>query len=65
MTGVALVVGLLTFAQTPNVNHGGTPGPSRYGLWLMPLAIPALRAMTSGSGSPRGRARLALVAAGA
>mgnify|MGYP006273534019 CR=1 FL=1 len=63
VTGVALVVGLLTFAQTPNVNHGGTPGPSRYGLWLMPLAIPALRAMTSGSGSPRGRARLALVAA--
>jgi hypothetical protein len=31
---------LAVFAQTTNVNHGGTPGPSRYGLWLIPLALP-------------------------
>ena len=31
------------FAQTTNVNSGGTPGMSRYGLWVIPLAIPFLR----------------------
>jgi hypothetical protein len=31
------------FAQTPNVNHGGTPGISRYALWLIPLALPAFQ----------------------
>jgi hypothetical protein len=31
------------FAQTTNFNHGGTIGLSRYGLWLIPLAMPALR----------------------
>ena len=34
---------LFAFAQTPNVNHGGTFNPSRYGLWLIPLGIPLLR----------------------
>ncbi len=34
---------LLSFAQTPNFNHGGTPGISRYALWLIPLAIPILQ----------------------
>ena len=34
---------LLSFAQTPNFNHGGTPGISRYTVWLIPLAIPILR----------------------
>jgi hypothetical protein len=31
------------FAQTANVNSGGTPGMSRYGLWVIPLTIPLLR----------------------
>ena len=31
---------LLAFSQTPNINHGGTPGPSRYALWLLALAAP-------------------------
>ncbi len=38
--GVWFVFG---FAQTTNVNSGGTPGMSRYGLWVIPLAIPLLR----------------------
>ena len=33
---------LFAFTQTVNVNSGGTPGPSRYGLWLLPLALPWL-----------------------
>lgn len=40
---VALVMGMIFlfgFAQTSNVNHGGTPGLSRYGIWLVPLTIP-------------------------
>jgi hypothetical protein len=36
---------LFAVAQTPNVNHGGTVGMSRYGVWivaiLVPFAIPA------------------------
>ncbi|MBZ5556724.1 MAG: hypothetical protein LAO77_05555 [Acidobacteriia bacterium] len=35
---------LFSFTQTTNVNSGGTPGPSRYGVWLLPLAIPVLEA---------------------
>lgn len=31
---------LFAFAQTMNVNHGGTPGMSRYALWLLPVAAP-------------------------
>ena len=34
---------LVSFAQTPNINHGGTPGISRYTLWLVPLALPILQ----------------------
>jgi hypothetical protein len=34
---------LASFAQTPNFNHGGTPGISRYTLWLIPLAVPILQ----------------------
>lgn len=40
-----LVIGLLfllSFSQTTNVNSGGTPNPSRYGLWLLPLTVPIL-----------------------
>ncbi|HYM22709.1 MAG TPA: hypothetical protein VEU08_05865, partial [Vicinamibacterales bacterium] len=36
------VILLVSFTQTTNVNSGGTPGPSRYGLWLIPLTLPVL-----------------------
>lgn len=36
---VALGIFLLSFAQAPNVNSGGTPGISRYATWLLPLAL--------------------------
>lgn len=39
--GLGLVF-LAAFAQTSNFNSGGTPGPSRYMLWLIPLAVPIL-----------------------
>jgi len=40
--GVAsTVMVLLAAAQVGNVNHGGTPGLSRYALWLAPPWIPA------------------------
>ena len=42
---VAFVAGLwflAVFAQTTNVNSGGTVHLSRYALWLLPLALPAL-----------------------
>lgn len=32
---------LLAAAQTANVNHGGTPGMSRYALWLFAAGLPA------------------------
>jgi hypothetical protein len=32
-----------SFAQNVNVNNGGTPGMTRYGIWLIPLLIPPLR----------------------
>lgn len=31
---------LIAATQTPNVNHGGTPGMSRYGVWLVALLLP-------------------------
>ncbi|MBI4263485.1 MAG: hypothetical protein HY657_03835 [Acidobacteria bacterium] len=35
---------LVAASQTPNVNHGGTPGMSRYGIWLLAVLSPlALR----------------------
>ncbi len=45
--GTVLLMGalfVLMFTQMLNVNSGGTPGPSRYGLWLLPVAIPVLEA---------------------
>lgn len=45
---------LFAFAQTMNVNHGGTPGMSRYALWLIPLAAPLVdAALRSTTGAPR------------
>jgi hypothetical protein len=43
--GIALAAALalpVAFAQTGNLNHGGTPGMCRYALWLIPLAAPLL-----------------------
>jgi hypothetical protein len=37
------VLFLVSFTQTANFNSGGTPSLSRYGLWLVPFAIPVLR----------------------
>jgi hypothetical protein len=46
-SATALAIGglfIVMFTQTTNMNSGGTPGPSRYGLWLLPLSIPLLEA---------------------
>jgi hypothetical protein len=50
---------LMSFAQAPNVNHGGTPSLSRYALWLIPLPLLVL------DPAPRGRrvAALAVITA--
>jgi len=40
---VAAVVFLASVSQTTNYDHGGTPGMSRYALWLIPLLVPFLR----------------------
>lgn len=53
----ALAAALLlpfAFAQTTNVNHGGTPGISRYALWLIPLAVPLLLAASGRHKAPPG-----------
>ncbi len=67
--GLSLLAGgafLLAFAQSTNMNNGGTPGLSRYGTWLVPLAIPVLQRAreTASSRCRRGLAVLA-VASGA
>jgi hypothetical protein len=36
---------LLSFTQAGNFNSGGTPGPGRYGLWLVPFAVPICAAV--------------------
>jgi hypothetical protein len=43
--GLTALLFLLSFTQTTNVNSGGTPDPSRYGLWLVPFALPILGAV--------------------
>lgn len=41
LAGIAMgALFIVSIAQADNVNHGGTPGMSRYALWLIPLAIP-------------------------
>jgi hypothetical protein len=56
-----------TFAHVTNFNHGATPGMSRYALWLIPLAIPLLRAAREPASAtndthPLGRRQLAALA---
>jgi hypothetical protein len=56
----ALAIGgwfLFVFAQTTNVNSGGTVHVSRYALWLLPLGLPFLAATAHWLG-PRLRALL-------
>jgi hypothetical protein len=55
----ALVVLLFAFSQTNNVHAGGSVGPSRYSLWLLPLAIPILDAARAAFRPAFGRALLA------
>lgn len=50
----ALVLCVL-FATSANVNHGGTPGPSRYGVWLLPFLL----CWFIGAGPVAGRRRIA------
>jgi hypothetical protein len=38
---------LVLFVQPGNINHGGTRGMSRYGLWLAPFVLPALARLAS------------------
>jgi hypothetical protein len=42
LAALCVGVGTILFAatQTPNVNHGGTPGMSRYGVWLLAVMLP-------------------------
>ena len=47
--GAVAALFLLSFTQTTNVNNGGTPGPSRYGLWLVPFAVPICAAVPAGA----------------
>jgi hypothetical protein len=59
------VVFLLAFTRVGNINHGGTPGPSRYTLWLVALAAPWLVAgRAAGARWRRAMTALALVSAG-
>ena len=39
-------------ATATNVNHGGTPGLSRYATWFIPLAIPLFQAIDRVAGPP-------------
>lgn len=53
---IAAAVFLFSFSRTTNVHHGGTPGLSRYALWLIPLTIPLLSALHKSAGAPWRRA---------
>jgi len=55
------VVFTTSFAQTTNFNSGGTPGLGRYGVWLVPLAIPLL-AYADRAGGRRWHAAMAVIA---
>ncbi len=59
-TGIAAAL-LIVFAQTTNFNSGGTPGPSRYGLWLLPLALPFLGDVPERAAWGRGLALASLI----
>jgi Glycosyltransferase family 87 len=45
---VSVAVLLVIFGQVINLNHGGTPGLSRYALWLLPMTVPWLNVTGAG-----------------
>ena len=49
VAGIAAGIFLFAFSRTTNVHHGGTPGMSRYALWLVPLSVPLLWIMNAGA----------------
>jgi hypothetical protein len=51
LSAVSATFLLYSFAQTTNVHHGATPSLSRYGLWLIPTAIPLLAAARDAFGA--------------
>lgn len=59
----AALVLLASVSQAGNVNHGGTPGLSRYALWLIPLAIPLLEACAPIAAARRGLGIVAVASA--
>jgi hypothetical protein len=44
--GIMAIWFLFVFAQSTNVNSGGTVHVSRYALWLIPLTLPAIAVVT-------------------
>jgi hypothetical protein len=44
LVSAAAIALLVVFAESGNVNHGGTPGMSRYALWLLAIATPLVLA---------------------
>jgi len=59
--GLIVLAFLLNFSQVANVNSGGTPGLSRYGLWLVPFAIPVLSNVPASTRWSKALAALAVV----
>lgn len=55
-TALAALALLYVVSQPLDQNHGGSPDLSRYGLWLMPLAVPLFAQAAT---SPRRATRLA------
>jgi hypothetical protein len=53
---------LVVFSLSSNINHGGTPGPSRYGIWLAPLVLMLLVPWTHRSAPRQWESCLPLVA---
>jgi hypothetical protein len=52
LAALTLPVFAISFAQTGNMHHGGTPGMSRYAVWLIPLTLPLLREFHAVSSAP-------------
>lgn len=50
---IAAAVLLLAFPQIRNWTHGGTPGISRFAVWLIPFALPLLAAPAMSAASRR------------
>jgi hypothetical protein len=62
LLAIAAAVALLcAFAQSTNVNHGGTPSINRWTLWLVPLTIP-LFALAARNRGTRSRALVVIAA---